>query len=346
MVPLRGVVVDDVEDHLDPGSVEGLHEPLELTHLLPAPARRRIERVRGEEPDRRVAPVVDEAALGEEVLVGDVVDRQQLDRSHAERREMRDRGVGRHAGVRAAEVLGDVREALREALHVNLVDDRVRPRRQRRLVVLPVEGVVDDDALRDRVRVVLVVALEVGVWPARRDVRQRARNPMVDRAVDRLRVRVDQELRRVEAVTALGCPGAVHAVGVPLARPDPGEVAVPDVSRALFQRHAGLAVLVVEQAELDALGVLREEREVRAVTVPRRPERERTAGPGDAHASSGTSHTTPSGGSVTSPENGWSCHGVSSAITRPRLPIPDPPYSVASVFSTSRHAPGCGNAAR
>jgi hypothetical protein len=40
---------------------------------------------------------------------------------------------------------------------------------------------------------------------------------------------------------------------------------------------------------------------------------------------SGTSHTTPSGGSVTSAEQGWLCHGTGSAFTPPRLPVSVPP---------------------
>ena len=40
---------------------------------------------------------------------------------------------------------------------------------------------------------------------------------------------------------------------------------------------------------------------------------------------SGTNHTAPSGGSVTSAENGWSCQGTASASTPPRLPTPEPP---------------------
>ena len=44
-----------------------------------------------------------------------------------------------------------------------------------------------------------------------------------------------------------------------------------------------LVAVVVEEAELDPLGVLGEEREVRAVPVPRRAERERLAGP-DLHS--------------------------------------------------------------
>lgn len=40
---------------------------------------------------------------------------------------------------------------------------------------------------------------------------------------------------------------------------------------------------------------------------------------------SGRSQTTPSGGSVTSADCGWSCHGRPSATTAPRFPTPLPP---------------------
>ena len=42
VVALGGVVVDDVEDHLDAGAVQRLDHPLELAHLLAA--RRRSPR--------------------------------------------------------------------------------------------------------------------------------------------------------------------------------------------------------------------------------------------------------------------------------------------------------------
>ena len=42
LVPFGRVVVDDVEDHLDPGRVQRLHHALELAHLFTAPTRRRV----------------------------------------------------------------------------------------------------------------------------------------------------------------------------------------------------------------------------------------------------------------------------------------------------------------
>ena len=84
VVALGRVVVDDVENHLDTRLVQGFHHAFELEHLLAAGAGRGVERVRREVADRRVAPVVRQAALVEEALVGDVVDRKELDRGDAE----------------------------------------------------------------------------------------------------------------------------------------------------------------------------------------------------------------------------------------------------------------------
>ena len=188
VVALGGVVVDDVEDHLDPRPVQGLDHALELAHLLPADAGRRVARVRREEADRRVAPVVGEAAVGQERLVGDVVDRQQLDRRHPERLEVLDRGLGGEAGVGAAEVLAHAGMAHREAPDVGLVDDGLVHRRVGTAVLLPLEAIVDDDALGDRDRGVLLVEHECRVVARRRvrHVREHARALPADLALDRL----------------------------------------------------------------------------------------------------------------------------------------------------------------
>ena len=105
----------------------------------------------------------------------------------------------------------------------------------------------------------------------------------------------------------------MDAVAVALAGPDTGQVAVPVVARPLLQLVPQLEAVLAEQAELDTLGMLGEEREACSLTVPRRTERERTTGP-DAYWPSGTSQSTESGGRVSSAENGWPCQGSSSAV--------------------------------
>ena len=202
VVALGGVVVDHVEDHLDPGAVERLDHPLELAQLLAAVAGGRVGAVRRQVADRRVAPVVRQPAVDEEALGNDLVDREQLDRSDAERAQVRERGVRGEAGVGAAQILAHVRVTLREALDVHLVDDRVRPGRLQVAVALPVERRVDHDCLRHRLRVVLVVRLEVGLLGrlGAGHVGEHVGRVPVDRARDRLRIGVEQELARVEAV--------------------------------------------------------------------------------------------------------------------------------------------------
>ena len=84
VVALGGVVVDDVEDHLDAGLVQGPHHRLELRDLLAALAAGGVLVVRGEEADRVVAPVVAQPALDQMRVVDELVHRQQLDRGDAE----------------------------------------------------------------------------------------------------------------------------------------------------------------------------------------------------------------------------------------------------------------------
>ena len=158
-----------------------------------------------------------------------------------------------------------------------------------RPVVLPVEAGVHDDALRDRVGVVGLVADQVGVLAVGL-VRQHVARVPQDGPLDRLRVGIDQQLVRVEAVPAGGVPRAVHPERVALPGADAREVPVPVEGGPLRQVDARLAVLAVEQAELDAGGVLAEQREVGAGAVPGgaegkgppRPHRHRATAPDHA----------------------------------------------------------------
>ncbi len=139
LVALGRVVVDHVEDDLEPGRVHGLDHALELGDLAAARAGRGVGRVRREVADGVVAPVVREAVLEQVHLVEEVVHGQQLDGGDAERGQVLEhRGVG-ESRVGAALVLGDRRVQPGDAAHVRLVDDGVAPGRAGRLVVAPVE---------------------------------------------------------------------------------------------------------------------------------------------------------------------------------------------------------------
>ena len=239
-----------------PRAVQRLDHPLELEHLIAQAPGGGVLGVRRQVADRAVAPVVAQAAIVQEGLVGDVMDRQQLDGGDAQALHVGQRLLRGQSRVGAAQVLAHGRMALGVALDVGLVDDRLVPRAPRRDVALPVERAVDDHRLGNREGVVLVVGLEVRVRRVVGRVGQHVGRIPVDAAFDRLGVGIDEQLDRVEAVALLGRVAAVHAVAVALAGADARQVAVPVVSRALDHVDALLGPVLGEQAQLDVLGVL------------------------------------------------------------------------------------------
>ena len=95
MIALGGVVVDDVEHHLDAGVVQPRHGGAERVERVVL----RIARLRREERQRVVAPVVRQLLLDQHAVVDQPVDRQQFDGGDAEPLEMVDhrrRATARH----------------------------------------------------------------------------------------------------------------------------------------------------------------------------------------------------------------------------------------------------------
>ena len=241
-----------------PARCSSLHHPAEALHLLAELAPLGVAVVGGEEADRVVAPVVAQPALDEVGVVDELVDGQQLDGGDPEALEVLDeRRVG-DAGVGAPLLHGDVGVPDRGPLHVDLVDDRVLPRRAQLAIAVPVEERVDDDAAGHERGRVGVVAL-VGGRPAV------AVDGFVpgDLALDGLGVRVEEELGRVAAQPGARVPGAVDPVAVALAGLDVGELAVPDVAGPLGQGVPGLG---------------RRRRRRGRARRPRRPTRRRRSG--------------------------------------------------------------------
>ena len=156
LVALGGVVVDHVDHHLQPGIVEARHHLLELLQALRRV--RGIARVRGEETDRVVAPVIGELLLQQEIVVHKRMHRQQLDGRDAERLDVGDDLLVREAGEAAALAFGHLGMQLGIAPHVRLVDDGAVPRHELPdLLALPVEVRVDHDRLRHEGRAVALI---------------------------------------------------------------------------------------------------------------------------------------------------------------------------------------------
>ena len=98
-----------------PAACRALHHGLELVHLLAELTAGCVVGVRGEEPDRVVAPVVAQSLLDQHVVVDELVHGHELDGRHADPREVVDDGRVRDPGVRAAQRLRERRDAARSA---------------------------------------------------------------------------------------------------------------------------------------------------------------------------------------------------------------------------------------
>ena len=142
LAALGGVVVDDVEDHLDAGGMQPSHRDAHLVRGILG----QIARLDREEAERVVAPVVAQPLLEERAVLHEGVDRQQLDRRNAEPAQMVDDfGIRRAPRMCRARSVGCPRRA-GETAQMRLVDHGIGPRDVRRPVVRPVEALVGHDA--------------------------------------------------------------------------------------------------------------------------------------------------------------------------------------------------------
>ena len=116
-------------------------------------------------------------------------------------------------GVRAAQPFGNPRVSDGETLDVRLIDDRFLEGTAGRALVAPVEVRADHHGLRHEPCAVAIVRRALGiVEPIGED-----RLIPVDIALDRLGVRIEQELCRVAALALVGRPWPMDAIPVALA---------------------------------------------------------------------------------------------------------------------------------
>ncbi len=273
---LRGVVVDHVEDDLDAGLVQRLDHRLELGDVPVRRCRRAVTLVRREEPDRVVAPVVRQPPLGQDRLRHGLVHRHQLDRGDAEPLQVLDDRGRRQPRVAAAQLGRYAGMPQRQAADMRLVDQGLVIRRAQLLIAGPVKIRVDDD-IPWHIRGA-VVSVQRSQVSAAANVREQGRAGR-DLAIDGLAVGVEQQLGRIAPVPAAQVVRAVHAVAVPLARADVGQVAVPDEPVDLAQRDRCLSAVGVEQAKFNQLSNLGEDREVGPRTIPNGAKRISSARP-------------------------------------------------------------------
>ena len=163
MIAFAGMVVDDIEEDLDPSPMQGVHHGFELHHLLPDDPRAGIADLGRKEAQGTVPPVIDSPLLHEMMLVEKLMHREQFQGGHAELVEIVQQGGVGEASVGAAPLGGDLGMAGRHAFHVQLIDEGVGPRGPGWAVLLPGKARVDHDTFREIRRAITPVPVEVRV---------------------------------------------------------------------------------------------------------------------------------------------------------------------------------------
>src|SRR5271157_1188377 len=158
LVAFGRVVENNVKNYLDACFMKLPHHLFKLNHLCSVSLAFGIPALRRKKGYRAVTPVVLERFSGEwigcmELIFIEFLYGKQFKGSNPEIPEMRDLFDHSTEGPRVRSSGGCVD---RKTANVCFIDDRLRPRASQRYVSLPVEGIRDHDASRNRIRVVIL----------------------------------------------------------------------------------------------------------------------------------------------------------------------------------------------
>ena len=173
-------------------------------------------RFRSKEADRIIAPVIAQPAIDQNLVVEVRVHWQEFDRGHPQFFQILDRTSAPQSGVGSAQFSRHIWAEPCKTLHVHFINHRTVQRRPRPFVVAPVECVIDHDTFRNAPGVVAKIARKLSLRAAD-DVSKHLVSP-VHLPRDRLRVRIDQQLRAVETHAALRIVRPINAEAIELPR--------------------------------------------------------------------------------------------------------------------------------
>ena len=247
-----GVVVDHIQYHLEPGTVQLAHHGLELGHCL----SRAITRLRGEEGNGVVAPVVGQPKLFQPRLRHEGGHRHQLHRGDPQRQQVFDHQRMADAEVGAPQRLGHPGMLTGEALDVGLVEHDPLGRDARLADPLPVEGIVHHHRLGHHGRAVPLIEVVIPTG----------------RPAERPGIGVDQQLVGVEQHALLG--RAMDPVTVTLTSLHPAHITEAVLTALAGQGQPDLLLLLlVEQTEFHLVRLRGPDAEVAAGLVEPGPQR-------------------------------------------------------------------------
>ena len=194
--------------------------------------------------------------------------RHQLYRGDPQPLQVIDHGCCGKPGKRAAQRRWHLRVLNRESAHVQFVDHHVVSWNGGWPVVVPRERTVDHLALRHCAGA--VAAIERQVAPRAADGVSEQRIAPAQDTGDVARVWIEEQLVRIEPQPLVGPIGSVHTIAVERSGTRLGKVAVEHLVAALANTYALQLAAAgrVEDAKIDGLAMLGEQRKVDARAVP------------------------------------------------------------------------------
>src|SRR5208282_1076299 len=205
--------------------------------------------------------------------------RHQFNRVHAERGQVPDDARRRERRKFASNPARRFGMQRGHPLHVRLVDDEILPRNCGLAIAIPVVRRIDHHALGHRGRAVAQIQTRRSVDRGRAITDHRIVPSR--RAIERARIRIEQQLGGVEAMSCRGIVGTADAIAIPLTGPNAAKINVPDVFGALDQRYSRDLVVTngtAKQAQHRAGRVLGKYRKVHTRAVTGSAKRIRHAG--------------------------------------------------------------------
>src|SRR5215510_12269939 len=161
--------------------------------------------------------------------------------------------------------------ASRYAFHVELIDEGVRPWGPGRSILLPGKGRVDHDTFGEVGRAVASVPAEVRVGAGPDRI---AKEDLVAGrpAGNGLRIGIEEQLGRIEAVAVVRGIRPVDAIAIALPWPELRHIPVPHRIRAFGQWQAKTLMGTLrglEETEVDARGMFGEQGKIHPRAIPR-----------------------------------------------------------------------------
>src|SRR5262245_27376225 len=247
------MVVDHVENHVDPGVVEARNHLLELTQAVAWIGR--VARLRREKADAVVSPVVCQASRQQVTLGHRSMDRQQFDTGYTQRLDVIQYLTASQALIRSADFRRQTGVQLRKAANMCLINNGPIPTDGvSRGVIVPVEAQIGYRAFRYKGCAVPLIERQVvaGLQLVPEDCR------MPGYCADmRCGIRIDEQLMGIEPMTGIRLVWTIYAVAIRRPGRDCRQVTVPDLVGVLGQGNAIELALsrFVEDADFDAGGM-------------------------------------------------------------------------------------------